>query len=245
MSDAVHASSRTRLSSILGELSTESTLVKGADGKTKRAVGCDSTGKLWTSRALDMVAVLEKDTKHVRAATEDVEEVVAARKSAQAVLKALEKVRASPSFQPPLDRFKLLTLSFILVQVPAAKREAARGLELLIQSVILQSYDDAEGSLDVLEELEGCATKMFAEKPKASKKKKAAEAEDDEEEEDLEPIDILVDVLIGFLEKSSSQLRALASQVFGVLSGEATESTIDLLLAVNYHFAFLRHHNAS
>lgn len=102
LSDAVHVSSRTRLSSILGELSTESTLVKGADGKTKRAVGCDSTGKLWTSRALDMVAVLEKDTKHVRAATEDVEEVVAARKSAQAVLKTLEKVRASPSFRPPL-----------------------------------------------------------------------------------------------------------------------------------------------
>ena len=208
LSDAVHASSRTRLSTILGELSTESTLIKGPDGKQKRAVGCDSTGTLWTSRALAIVSQLDKDRKHVSPATEEDADVAAARQGAHAVLATLDKA-------------------------PATKREAARGLQLLIQSVILQSYDDAEASLDVLEELESCATRMFAEKLKASKKQKAAAAEEvDDEEEDLAPIDILVDVLIGFLEKSSSQLRALASQVFGVLSGEATESTIDLLLAV-------------
>jgi DNA polymerase phi len=208
LSDAVHASSRSRLSTILAELATESTLIKGADGKQKRAVGCDSTGTLWTSRALAMVSQLNKDRKHIAPATEEDADVAAARQNAHAVLATLDKV-------------------------PAAKQEAARGLQLLIQSVILQSYDDAEASLDVLEELESCATRMFAEKPKmAQKKKAAAEEEADADEEDLAPIDILVDVLIGFLEKSSSQLRALASQVFGVLSGEATESTIDLLLAV-------------
>ena len=63
------------------------------------------------------------------------------------------------------------------------------------------------------------------------------EDEDDEEPEDLDPMDLLVDVLIGFLERASSQLRALASQVFGMLSGEVTESTVDLLLAVSFPFS--------
>jgi len=68
-------------------------------------------------------------------------------------------------------------------------------------------------------------------------RKTAIDMEDEEEEpEDLDPMDLLVDVLIGFLERASSQLRALASQVFGMLSGEVTESTVDLLLAVSSSF---------
>jgi DNA polymerase phi len=78
------------------------------------------------------------------------------------------------------------------------------------------------------QELIGCAEKMFSKK---ASKKAPKKADDAEETEDLDPMDLLVDVLIGFMERSSAQLRALATQVFGMLSGEATESTIDLLLA--------------
>lgn len=174
--------------------------------------GSDSTGTLWISRALDIVYALEKDSKHVTLVTEDEEiadEVKAARKAARDALGGLSGVAKE-------------------------RKETAKGLELLIQSVILQSYDEPEESIDVLEELQGCAAKMFAKKSTGKKARKTAidiMDQDDDETEDLDPIDLLVDVLIGFLERASSQLRALASQVFGMLSGEVTESTVDLLLA--------------
>ncbi|KAL7413375.1 DNA polymerase phi-domain-containing protein [Mrakia frigida] len=218
LSDSLHAVCRTRLSSVLGELTSESSLIKDAEGKTSRVHGSDSTGTLWISRALDIVYALEKDTKHVTLVTEEeglAEDIKVARKAARDALVGL-------------------------ASVPKERKETAKGLELLIQSVILQSYDEPEESIDVLEELQGCAAKMFAvKKPTAAssstkKPRKTAidmEDEDDEEPEDLDPMDLLVDVLIGFLERASSQLRALASQVFGMLSGEVTESTVDLLLA--------------
>jgi DNA polymerase phi len=81
------------------------------------------------------------------------------------------------------------------------------------------------------QELKGCAEKMFA--SSAASSKPLSTVDEGEDAEDLDPMDLLVDVLIGFLERPSAQLRALASQVFGMLSGEVSDSTIDLLLAVS------------
>lgn len=72
---------------------------------------------------------------------------------------------------------------------------------------------------------------MFTTK-KSKAQPKLTAANGDDEPEDLAPIDLLVDVLIGFMERSSAQLRSLATQVFAMLSAEVSESTIDLLLAV-------------
>jgi DNA polymerase phi len=49
------------------------------------------------------------------------------------------------------------------------------------------------------------------------------------------PIDMLVDVLIGFLEKSTSYLRAMANKTFLCIASAATETTIDLIVAVSNH----------
>lgn len=49
------------------------------------------------------------------------------------------------------------------------------------------------------------------------------------------PIDVLVDVLIGFLEKSTSFLRAMANKTFLCIASAATETTIDLIVAVSNH----------
>lgn len=68
---------------------------------------------------------LEKDKKHLVGVTDEEKEIGDARKEARVVLKALAKV-------------------------PAEKKEAAKGLELLIQSVVLQSFDEPEDTLDVL-----------------------------------------------------------------------------------------------
>lgn len=67
---------------------------------------------------------------------------------------------------------------------------------------------------------------MFPEKKKKSKKEKV-------ETTDPEPIDILVDVIIGFMERSTNYLRTVGSQVFGLLSESVTSTTVDLILTVS------------
>lgn len=67
---------------------------------------------------------------------------------------------------------------------------------------------------------------------KPKKKGKASAVTAPEDNEAPPPIDVLVDTLIGFLEASAANLRAVANQVFGMLTGEVKESTIDLILTV-------------
>ena len=57
-----------------------------------------------------------------------------------------------------------------------------------------------------------------------------------------EPIDILVDTIIGFLEKSTAYIRTVGNQVFSLLSGSVKDTTIDLILAVSqFHFIMFPH----
>lgn len=66
-------------------------------------------------------------------------------------------------------------------------------------------------------------------------KKKKKDRKTKEPSEDLtdEPVDILVDTIIGFLEKSTAYLRTVGNQVFSLLSGSVKNTTIDLILAVS------------
>jgi DNA polymerase phi len=57
-------------------------------------------------------------------------------------------------------------------------------------------------------------------------------AEQSSVEDSHAPIDIFVDVIIGFLERSTAFMRAVGIQVFSLLSGAIQESTIELLLTV-------------
>lgn len=65
---------------------------------------------------------------------------------------------------------------------------------------------------------------------KSKKSRKSAGAVDAAEAP--EPVDVLVDTVIGFLEKATAYMRAVANQVFTLLAGSVGESTIDLILAV-------------
>lgn len=47
-----------------------------------------------------------------------------------------------------------------------------------------------------------------------------------------EPVDVFVDIIIGFLEKPTAYMRTVGNQVFSLLSGAVEESTIDLILSV-------------
>jgi len=54
----------------------------------------------------------------------------------------------------------------------------------------------------------------------------------DPEDVALEPVDVFVDTIIGFLEKSTAYLRTVSNQVFSLLSGSVHDTTIDLILKV-------------
>ena len=48
-----------------------------------------------------------------------------------------------------------------------------------------------------------------------------------------DPVDVLVDNVIGFLEEATAYMRTVANQVFSLLSGSVKESTVDLIVAVS------------
>ena len=74
------------------------------------------------------------------------------------------------------------------------------------------------------------------------KKKKSKIVEDTHEETMEEPVDVLVDTIIGFLEESTSYMRTVGNEVFSLLSGSVRESTSDLIVtvSVSYNIPMLR-----
>lgn len=75
---------------------------------------------------------------------------------------------------------------------------------------------------------------MFpAEKSKKSRKSTST-TEETEGTDAPEPIDVLVDTILGFLEKGTAYMRSVANHVFSILSGSVRESTIDLIVAVRH-----------
>ena len=76
---------------------------------------------------------------------------------------------------------------------------------------------------------------MFPAEPKKKKKsRKSAGAGDATDADALEPVDVLVDNVIGFLEQATAYMRSVANQVFVLLSGSVKESTISLILSVSH-----------
>ncbi|KAG8933987.1 DNA-directed DNA polymerase, partial [Tulasnella sp. 418] len=88
--------------------------------------------------------------------------------------------------------------------------------------------------LEAFEQCDKAIRRLFplSTSKKPSKKKKHQSPEADDEDEDLEPIDIVIDVLIGCMEDneaSTSFTRETADIVLGLMSGELKQSSIDLL----------------
>ncbi|WWD05770.1 hypothetical protein V865_003853 [Kwoniella europaea PYCC6329] len=198
LSESTAAACRSRLSSCLVELTTASVSQRGSEEtKTVRQQGCDTSGKLWLRRALDTLALLEKDNKHVEITTEADEEIVSLRKEALKTLSSLEKVKED-------------------------RKEVAKGSEILLAFFILQTYDEVEDALDLLENANSAIQQLFD---------LPLTVEKEEEGEEHPPIDSLLDVLIALLDKGSNDLRNLANMAFGMVSSEFTESSMDLLVA--------------
>lgn len=70
-------------------------------------------------------------------------------------------------------------------------------------------------------------------KSKKSRKSTGADAATATDADAPEPVDVLVDNVIGFLEQATAYMRSVANQVFALLSGSVKESTMNLILSVS------------
>jgi len=112
---------------------------------------------------------------------------------------------------------------------------------MLLSNVLLSyepSKSDASGDdeNDLIERLAECVEtvdKVFIPPTEKSKKSKKKEKPEGNSGEDAKPIDLLVDDLIGYLEKSSAFMRVVANRVFEAVCGEVEGSTVHLLLTVS------------
>ncbi|KAI6103557.1 DNA polymerase phi-domain-containing protein [Pisolithus sp. B1] len=192
---------RTRLLSSLADLTSQTTVMKKGD-ITHKETAVASDGEFWISKVLSTLARLDKDTKHVDPLAPVDEET-------QAVLDRVGKVHEK------------------LGKVSSEKREVARGFELVLSSLVLQCRCGEEDSVENLESCLSAASRMFASKKSSKKKSEQSALPADDEPE---PIDVLVDLLIGYLENASAYTRSVANEAFSRVTGAAQESTIDLIL---------------
>ncbi|VDB99939.1 unnamed protein product [Peniophora sp. CBMAI 1063] len=201
--DDLRKQSRDRLLACLADLTLHQTTIKPSDGKTTKVTGVASDGRYWVSRVVSSINQLAQDTKHVKAVVEFDDDDNAALEKAEGVLRASK-----------------------------GEGEERQGAELSLGSAVLLQRVGAEDATSTLETCADAVHKLLSPPKKSPKKKSKKPTPDtDAEENEPEPIDVLVDIIIGFLEKSTAFTRAVGNQSFGLLSGAVKASTLDLVLA--------------
>ncbi|KAJ4488037.1 DNA polymerase phi-domain-containing protein [Lentinula aciculospora] len=212
-SDELRQSCRDKLLGCLADLTSHVTTIAGDNAKVKVA-GAAADGELWVGKVLSTIEELKQDTKHVSSVVEADNEEEALRSKARELVDKLQKVSDD-------------------------QQETASGTQLLLlASLVQQSCSDEVVSLDTIESCIDAATREFSlEKSKKKKKNRpSAPAEEDVDNDDdgdgdvPEPIDVIVDTIIGFMEKSTAYMRTVGNQVFSLMSGQVKSSTIDLIL---------------
>ncbi|CAO3670180.1 unnamed protein product [Umbelopsis ramanniana] len=212
LSPATRAVCRDRFFAILGEVSTMPPVAKvaelgGSVLKTRKLNGTMNNGEFWADHAVQRYRALEKDTKHYTNIAEFDEESSEAKKDA---FKTIEKIKADIA-KSTADQFN----------------SQLRAFELLFLHLVLQQLTDPQESNDVLGELQSCYQKVFH-APKSTKKTKAKA----EEEDEPQPVEVVIDILLSFLSKSSALLRNLAEQVFEIFSDKLTKKALHLMLEI-------------
>lgn len=186
---------RNRFFAAIMELTVQNRVVKDNEDKVQKLSGTDASGKLWLTRCLEWLDVVEKDKRHASAAVDVDKEIAKARKQARATLARIHKEK---------------TLS----------GDVAKGAEILLAFALLQTYDDDLKAYSLLDDVQQCIDAML--QPAASSSTKEAEPP---------ALDMLVDVLLAYLDKASSDYKALATVIFTLVSSKATSSTIEHLIA--------------
>ena len=137
--DHLRRQCRERLLGCLADLTQLSIVTKTAE-KVQRFTGIALDGQLWLSRVVEIFRKLEQDSKHVALLSELDEDDRGKLKNAHRTVAWLRNVR---------PRFVLFVFfsEIIECQVSGDQREHAEGVELLLQSFIIQFYieDSSEG----------------------------------------------------------------------------------------------------
>lgn len=199
LSESTAALARAKFFACIVEVTTASHSAK--DG-AHRAQGCDANGKLWLRRIIDTLVSLESNKKHLELLLDADEEIIKTRQETVSALASLDK------------------------NVKADSKDIARGVEILLSFSLLQTYDESEDALELLEEVNEAAQRMF----NLSSAKASSSAD-----EEHPPIDTLLDVLIALLDKGSADLRNLANMVVGMVASAFTPSSIEHLVAVRHN----------
>ncbi|KAJ3991119.1 DNA polymerase phi-domain-containing protein [Lentinula boryana] len=204
LSDELRQACRDKLLSCLADLTSHVTTIEHEDNSKVKVAGAAADGELWVDKVLSSIEELKQDTKHLTSVMEVDEEEEALRLKVREVVAQLKKVSGE-------------------------KQEAASGTQLLLlASLVQQSCSDEVVSLETIESCVEAAMREFAlEKSKKKRGRPSIPAEDDD---GLEPIDVIVDTIIGFMEKSTAYMRIVGNQVFSLISDQVKSSTIDLIL---------------
>lgn len=177
--------------------------------KTRKLNGITNKGELWVYQVFEIYQSLQTNKKlnvnliPSREATESIEKAVKIVKDLRGKIAKMDKTEVHDSVE--------------------------RGFEILFLNLIIHTLINEVEGVSVLKELTDCYEKTFS-KPKKTTKKKSKKA--DEEEEQLDPIDVIVDILISFLTNESPVLKNLAEQVFEIFSHKLTKQSLEMLISI-------------
>jgi DNA polymerase phi len=188
----------------------------------------------WLQFVIDTIRSFEKDTQHVAPLYHIEEGTAPTRAKTLDLAKKLSKVWPFPLFNSGCTNSS--------AQEFESRRKAVTGARLLLFSNLLLSYEPSKGDasrsdenhpIQALAECVETVDKVFLFPTEIGKKSKKKEKLKGKSFEDPKPIDLLVDDLIGYLEKSSAFMRVVANRVFEAISGEVEQSTVRFLLTVS------------
>ncbi|KAJ7219138.1 DNA polymerase phi-domain-containing protein [Mycena pura] len=207
LSDSLRQQCRSRLLSCLADLGGQLRPLKLDEDCTIKCPGITSSGEFWVSKVISSVERLKEDTKRVALLADSDEGDVALHAKVKDVIEKLRVVSGPP-------------------------QEAAKGAELLLLGMLLQHYaaEQPDVGTATLEDCLSAFARIFFHAKKSNGKKAGKEKAIEEAADASEPVDIIVDTIIGFLEKSTAFLRVVGNQAFSLMSSSVKKSSIDLIL---------------
>ncbi|KAK0503113.1 DNA polymerase phi-domain-containing protein [Armillaria luteobubalina] len=206
LSDALRLYSRSRLLNCLSDLTNQTVTITNEDGtKTLKSLATAADGDYWIHKTVTTIGGLKKE-KNLTYLLEPDEEVQTLRGRTKELDVHLRKVTSGS--------------------------DAAHGCQLLLSGLVVHEYCTSEDEDTAVETLAACidlVERLFPPN-KAGKKSKKKAAKVDDDNEVLDPIDGLIDIIIGLLEKPTVYMRTIATQAFTSLTPLVKESSIDLIL---------------
>ncbi|CAG8624053.1 1810_t:CDS:10 [Funneliformis mosseae] len=200
---------RLRFFHALGELSTFRSLL--SDDKTEKPMrtrsGFMKSGQTWSYYAVALMNRFDYDTQ--------LEPLIILSDEAQQLKSTVIKL-----LQTIIDKLNS-------EDSKGHNLDILQGFHLLFSYSVLTLYTEPEEAMNALQDIQICFNKMFVQSKKSLKKKRNKE---ENLEEKHNPVDVIVDILLGFLAKPSAFLYNMSEQVFKVFCDGITKSSLDLML---------------